>query len=101
MEWLPIAFSTFAAGCAVTTPPAEFPPDEAEVAPAPTEEGAEEGEESRLAAGTFSGLELRNLGPALMSGRVADIAVHPEDASTWYVAVGSGNVWKTDRQSGV
>ena len=50
---------------------------------------------SKLKAGTFSGLKFRPLGPALMSGRVADIAVHPEDQSTWYVAVGSGGVWKT------
>ncbi len=41
------------------------------------------------------GLELRNIGPALMSGRIADIAVHPDDPSVWYVAVGSGGVWKT------
>ncbi|MDH3403505.1 MAG: glycosyl hydrolase [Acidobacteriota bacterium] len=52
-------------------------------------------EDLRLAAATFAGLELRNIGPAMMSGRIADLAVHPEDASTWYVAVGSGNVWKT------
>ncbi|MEM7584301.1 MAG: glycosyl hydrolase [Acidobacteriota bacterium] len=52
-------------------------------------------ETSRLVAGTFSGLQLRSIGPALMSGRIADIAVHPHDQSTWYVAVGSGNVWKT------
>ncbi len=44
---------------------------------------------------TFSGLELRNIGPAFMSGRIADIAVAPDDAATWYVAVGSGGVWKT------
>lgn len=44
---------------------------------------------------TFSGLAWRGIGPALMSGRVADIAVDPRDQSTWYVAVGSGNVWKT------
>ena len=43
----------------------------------------------------FSGLQFRGIGPALMSGRIADIAVHPEDESTWYVAVGSGGVWKT------
>ena len=30
-----------------------------------------------------------------MSGRIADIAIHPRDQSTWYVAVGSGNLWKT------
>lgn len=43
----------------------------------------------------FGGLELRALGPAFMSGRIADIAIDPEDTSTWYVAVGSGGVWKT------
>ena len=41
------------------------------------------------------GLALRGIGPALMGGRIADIAVHPGDPSTWYVAVGSGGVWKT------
>jgi photosystem II stability/assembly factor-like uncharacterized protein len=50
---------------------------------------------SLLNAETFAGLEVRNIGPALMSGRIADIAVHPEDPSVWYVAVGSGNLWKT------
>ena len=30
-----------------------------------------------------------------MSGRIADIAIHPEDENLWYVAVGSGGVWKT------
>lgn len=49
----------------------------------------------RLTAATFKGLELRNIGPAFMSGRVADLAIHPEDENTWYVAVGSGGVWKT------
>ena len=51
--------------------------------------------EAPMSAGTFAGLELRSIGPALMSGRVSDIAVNPEDESTWYVAVGSGNLWKT------
>jgi len=43
----------------------------------------------------YKGLELRGIGPAFMSGRIADIAVHPGDPNTWYVAVGSGGVWKT------
>ncbi|NND09564.1 MAG: glycosyl hydrolase [Flavobacteriaceae bacterium] len=43
----------------------------------------------------FSGLEFRNIGPAMTSGRIADIAIHPENESIWYVAVGSGGVWKT------
>lgn len=42
-----------------------------------------------------SNLKLRNIGPALMGGRIADIAVSPDDRSTWYVAVGSGGLWKT------
>ena len=41
------------------------------------------------------GLALRGIGPALMGGRIADIAVHPDDPTTWYIAVGSGGVWKT------
>jgi len=41
------------------------------------------------------GLAFRNIGPAFTSGRIADIAIHPKDPHTWYVAVGSGNVWKT------
>ncbi|MCB2222224.1 MAG: glycosyl hydrolase [Bacteroidetes bacterium] len=45
---------------------------------------------------TFSGLKFRNIGPALMSGRIADIAIHPDDENVWYVAVGSGGVWKTE-----
>jgi len=53
------------------------------------------GDDARLTAETLAGLELRGLGPALMSGRIADLAIHPRDRSTWYVAVGSGGVWKT------
>ena len=49
-------------------------------------------ERIRDAAG---GLALRSIGPALMGGRIADIAVHPDDPSAWYVAAGSGGLWKT------
>ncbi|MBE0638102.1 MAG: glycosyl hydrolase [Bacteroidales bacterium] len=48
-----------------------------------------------LSSETFSGLKFRSIGPALMSGRIADIAIHPENNNIWYVAVGSGGVWKT------
>ena len=44
---------------------------------------------------TFLGLEFRSIGPAFMSGRIADIAIHPDNQSIWYVGVGSGGVWKT------
>jgi len=47
---------------------------------------------------TLKGLEWRSIGPALMAGRVADIAVDPNDRSNWYIAVGSGGVWKTENR---
>jgi len=43
----------------------------------------------------YKGLTLRSIGPAFASGRIADIAIHPKDENIWYVAVGSGGVWKT------
>jgi photosystem II stability/assembly factor-like uncharacterized protein len=43
----------------------------------------------------FSGLTFRSIGPAVTSGRVSEIAIHPSDRATWYVAVASGGVWKT------
>ncbi|NDH39812.1 MAG: hypothetical protein EBY45_05210 [Gammaproteobacteria bacterium] len=43
----------------------------------------------------LSGLEWRSIGPAFMSGRIADVDWDPRDSSVWYVAVGSGGVWKT------
>ena len=42
-----------------------------------------------------SSMKFRNVGPAFCSGRIADIAVHPDNENHWYVAVGSGGVWET------
>ena len=44
----------------------------------------------------FSGMKLRSVGPAFASGRIADIAIHPDNDNVWYVATGSGGVWKTN-----
>ncbi len=52
-------------------------------------------DKSKVNAATFAGLKFRNLGPALTSGRVVDIAVNPRDKRTWYVAAAYGGVWKT------
>ncbi len=58
---------------------------------------AQEKKQSNLLSdSTFAGLKMRSVGPAFMSGRIADIAIHPDDYSVWYVAVGSGGVWKTE-----
>ncbi|MCC6373022.1 MAG: glycosyl hydrolase [Bacteroidia bacterium] len=48
-----------------------------------------------LKSSTFSSLSFRNIGPAVTSGRVSDIAVHPNNKSTWYIAAASGGVFKT------
>ncbi|MDO6569034.1 glycosyl hydrolase [Alteromonas sp. 1_MG-2023] len=50
---------------------------------------------SIFSSSTFKAMELRNIGPAYMSGRIADIAIDQNNPSTWYTAVGSGGVWKT------
>ncbi len=46
-------------------------------------------------AEVLKGLPLREIGPAVAGGRISDIKVHPLDPSTWYVAAGSGGIWKT------
>ncbi|HNS16586.1 MAG TPA: hypothetical protein PKI34_02045 [Bacteroidales bacterium] len=43
----------------------------------------------------FSGLKFRSVGPAFTSGRIADFAVNPDDHNEYFVAVASGNIWKT------
>ncbi len=48
-----------------------------------------------LTSEVLAGLSFRNIGPAIMSGRISDIVIHPKERQVWYVAVGSGGVWKT------
>ena len=44
---------------------------------------------------TFRSFRLRSIGPALLSGRVNILVVHPAHPATWYAGVASGGVWKT------
>lgn len=46
-------------------------------------------------ASAAADLPMRPIGPALMGGRIADVAVNPRDVRTWYIAAGSGGIWKT------
>jgi photosystem II stability/assembly factor-like uncharacterized protein len=46
-------------------------------------------------SGLLSSLQFRSIGPAMTSGRIGDIAINPDSPNTWYVGVGSGNLWKT------
>jgi photosystem II stability/assembly factor-like uncharacterized protein len=46
-------------------------------------------------ADPFGALEPRTIGPAVMSGRIVDLAVVEIDPSVFYVASSTGGVWKT------
>lgn len=48
-----------------------------------------------LKAQKLDALAFRAVGPALTSGRVADLAINPLNPDEWYVAAASGGVWKT------
>jgi len=69
-------------------------------APVPAQDQEEESEEETeseevMSAGTFAGLKLRCIGPALTAGRIGDFAVNPRNRRHYYAAVASGGVWKT------
>ncbi|HEX7902663.1 MAG TPA: hypothetical protein VF487_02210 [Chitinophagaceae bacterium] len=40
-------------------------------------------------------VKFRNIGPAIMSGRVVDIDANPEDPTEFYVAYATGGLWHT------
>jgi photosystem II stability/assembly factor-like uncharacterized protein len=50
---------------------------------------------SAPAAGPFDTLHFRSIGPAAMSGRVADIAVYEPNTAIFYIGAAHGGVWKT------
>jgi|FLOH01.1.fsa_nt_gi photosystem II stability/assembly factor-like uncharacterized protein len=63
--------------------------------PAEAKKKKDEEKKEGLSSSTFSGLKWRSIGPAFVSGRIADFAVNPDDFSTYYVGVASGHIWKT------
>ena len=48
-----------------------------------------------LDAARVTALKARAIGPAVMGGRVSDIAIVPGDPETWYVGLATGGVMKT------
>ncbi|MDP2875191.1 MAG: hypothetical protein Q8O00_03345 [Holophaga sp.] len=50
---------------------------------------------TKMKASTFEGLAFRNIGPAVTSGRISDLAINPHHTDTWYAVVASGGLWKT------
>jgi hypothetical protein len=53
------------------------------------------GEADRLTPELLKAIELRSIGPALATGRIADIAIDPKNTNVWYVASAFGGLWKT------
>lgn len=43
-----------------------------------------------------NGMGFREIGPAVTSGRIIDIAVNPNNKFQWYIAAACGGIWKTD-----
>src|SRR5687768_18004052 len=46
-------------------------------------------------ADQFKSLHFRSIGPASMSGRIADLAVYEANPAIYYVGTAHGGVWKT------
>ncbi len=53
---------------------------------------------SQLNADVFSSLKIRNIGPALVTGRVQDVEIDPKNPNVWYVASAFGGLWKTQNR---
>jgi photosystem II stability/assembly factor-like uncharacterized protein len=52
----------------------------------------------RLTPEVFEGLQIRQLGPALVTGRIQDIEIDPKNPNVWYVASAFGGLWKTENR---
>src|SRR3954466_8340287 len=49
----------------------------------------------------FEKLHFRSIGPAIMSGRIADLAVYEKNTAIWYVGTAHGGAWKTTSNGAV
>jgi len=54
--------------------------------------------ESLASASWTSGLDLRSVGPTVMSGRVVDLDVNPDNPAEFVVAYATGGIWHTTDQ---
>src|SRR5436190_8340848 len=74
---------------AAASPASTTPPLSASVTPAPST-GVPQGTDV-----LFKNLKARSIGPAVMGGRVSDIAIDPRNPFVFYVALGHGGVFKS------
>src|SRR5579862_3345346 len=81
MKLLPLLFLLSVAG---------FSQDE----PAPAGRGR--GNQDPINERTFSSLRARQIGPAMISGRILQIAMFPDSASHYMIALAAGNIFMTE-----
>src|SRR6202011_865196 len=74
---------------AAASPASTTPPLSAAITPAPS------GGAPQLTDVLFKNLKARSIGPAVMGGRVSDIAIDPRNPFVFYVALGHGGVFKS------
>jgi len=73
----------------------------AQLAPAPTTSAQDRlaafEQRQQLKSGSIiNNIPFESVGPTVMSGRIADVAVYEADPSHFYVAFASGGLWKTE-----
>src|SRR5437588_928483 len=88
-ETPPASAPVSAASAPAASPISTTPPLSASVTPAPSS-GA-----SQLTDVLFKNLKARAIGPAVMGGRVSDIALDPRNPFVFYVGLGHGGIFKT------
>jgi photosystem II stability/assembly factor-like uncharacterized protein len=82
MRQLPLAFSLVATIATV-------------VQPLPAQQASRQEAPAKLDSATLAGFRWREIGPANMGGRIADIAGIPSPSRTFFVAAAGGGIWKT------
>ena len=69
----------------------------AQVKPTPAAERMKKIQQRKLleSKSMVNDIKFRNIGPSVMSGRVVDLDVNPEDPTEFYVAYATGGLWHT------
>ena len=88
-EESPPASSPGTAASAIASPASTTPALSASVTPAPSSGSPQ------LTDVLFKNLKARSIGPAVMGGRVSDIALDPRNPFVFYVGLGHGGIFKS------
>src|SRR5258706_11632781 len=69
----------------------------AQVNPTPADERLKTGQQRKVLEqkSVLNSIAFHSIGPSIMSGRVVDLDVNPEDPTEFYVAYATGGLWYT------